>query len=181
MASENQDVKARAHALDVGRVQGIGRKSAALLHAAGIQSVGDLAGVEAAELAAKLAAVNEQEQLIQNMPSEETLAAWIEHARELPPYLVAIQVRKGMMHADNYHWQAGKGDDPTKRRADAIMFNRKEGYEVRLMVQKICSAFGFTTVEDVHRVEAVIAEELPGNVRSQANVYNWLVEYFKTH
>ena len=58
---------------------------------------------------------------------------------------------------------------------------RKEGYEVRLMIQKICNTFGFTTEEDVKRVETVIANELPGNVRSQENVYNWLVEYFETH
>ena len=60
------------------------------------------------------------------------------------------------------------------------MFNRKEGYEVRLMIQKICNTFGFETVEDVKRVESVIANDLPGNVRSQENVYNWLVEYFET-
>ena len=30
-------------------------------------------------------------------------------------------------------------------------------------------------------IHQVIAEELPGNVRSQENVYNWLVEYFETH
>ncbi len=49
------------------------------------------------------------------------------------------------------------------------------------MIQKICSTFGFETVESVKRVESVIANDLPGNVRSRENVYNWLVEYFDTH
>lgn len=170
-----------AYDLDLGRVRGVGRKSRELLQAAGITSVGELAEWDADELAGLLVTVNEEENIVQNMPSEETLSYWIEQARELPPYLRAIKVVKDMMNVDAYSWSATEGDDPTKRRADAIMFNRKEGYEVQLMVQKICDAFGFESVEDAKRVEDVIANELPGNVRSQKNVYAWLVEYFDTH
>ena len=170
-----------AYDLDLGRVRGVGRKSLALLNAAGIESVGELAEYEPDELAGLLITVNEEEHIVEHMPSVDTLTFWIDQARELPPYLVAIKVLKEMLDVDAYSWQAAGGDDPTKRRADAIMFNRKEGYEVRLMIQKICNTFGFTTEEDVKRVEQVIANELPGNVRSQENVYNWLVEYFETH
>jgi uncharacterized membrane protein/predicted flap endonuclease-1-like 5' DNA nuclease len=170
-----------AYNLDLGRVRGVGRKSLALLNAAGIESVGDLAEYDADELAGLLITVNEEEHIVTHMPSVDTLTFWVEQARELPPYLVAIKVLKEMLNVDEYSWHAAEGDDPKKRRADAIMFNRKEGYEVRLMVQKICNSFGFMTEEDVKRVESVIANELPGNVRSQENVYNWLVEYFETH
>ena len=175
------EVDAIAYDLDLGRVRGVGRKSVALLNAAGIESVGELAEYEPEELAGLLITVNEEEHIVEHMPSVDTLAYWIEQARELPPYLVAIKVLKEMLNVDDYSWHAIAGDDPTKRRADAIMFNRKEGYEVRLMIQKICNTFGFTTEEDVKRVESVIANEQPGNVRSQENVYNWLVEYFETH
>ena len=68
--------------------------------------------------------------------------------------------------------------EQVERMRKAIMFNRKEGYEVRLMIQKVCNTFGFATVEDVKKVESVIANELPGSVRSRENVYNWLVDYF---
>ncbi len=170
-----------AYDLDLGRVRGVGRQSRALLQAAGITSVGELAEWDADELAGLLVTVNEEEHIVKNMPSVDTISYWIEQSRELPPYLRAIKVVKDMMNVDAYSWSASEGDDPTKRRADAIMFNRKEGYEVQLMVQKICSAFGFETVEDVKRVEEVIATELPGNVRSQKNVYAWLVDYFDTH
>ena len=175
------EVDAIAYDLDLGRVRGVGRKSVALLNAAGIESVGELAEYEPEELAGLLITVNEEEHIVEHMPSVDTLAYWIEQARELPPYLVAIKVLKEMLNVDDYSWHATVGDDPTKRRADAIMFNRKEGYEVRLMIQKICNTFGFETEEDVKRVEDVIANELPGNVRSQENVYNWLVNYFETH
>jgi hypothetical protein len=153
----------------------------ALLNAAGIESVGELAEYDADELAGLLITVNEDEHIVEHMPSVDTLAFWIEQARELPPYLVAIKVLKGMLNEEAYSWHAIEGDDPKKRRADALLFNRKEGYEVRLMIQKICNTFGFMTEEDVERVESVIANELPGNVRSQENVYNWLVDYFETH
>ena len=175
------EVDAIAYQLDLGRVRGVGRKSVALLNAAGIESVGELAEYEPEELAGLLITANEEEHVVEHMPSVDTLTYWIEQARELPPYLVAIKVLKEMLNVDAYSWHAIAGDDPTKRRADAIMFNRKEGYEVRLMIQKICNTFGFETEEDVKRVESVIANELPGNVRSQENVYNWLVDYFETH
>ena len=178
---DRASVDAVAYELDLGRVRGVGRKSVALLNAAGIESVGELAEYDADELAGLLIAVNDEEHIVEHMPSVDTLSFWVEQARELPPYLVAIKVLKEMLNVDAYSWHAAKGDDPTKRRADAIMFNRKEGYEVRLMIQKICNTFGFTTEEDVKRVEAVIAKDLPGNVRSQENVYNWLVAYFETH
>ncbi len=175
------EVDSIAYDLDLGRVRGVGRKSIALLNAAGIESVGELAEYEPEELAGLLITANDEEHVVEHMPSVDTLAYWIEQCRELPPYLVAIKVLKEMLDEEAYSWRAIAGDDPKKRRADAVMFNRKEGYEVRLMIQKICNTFGFTTVDEVKRVEAVIANELPGNVRSQENVYNWLVEYFETH
>jgi hypothetical protein len=86
-----------------------------------------------------------------------------------------------MLNVDAYLWHAAEGDDPHKIQQDAVMFNRKEGYEVIPMIQKVADALGFETVEDVKRIEAAIANELPGNVRSRENVYNWLIEYFETH
>jgi len=92
-----------------------------------------------------------------------------------------LKVRKDMLNADVYSWHAAEPDDPHKIKQDAVMFNRKEGYEVIPMIQKVADALGFETVDDVKRIEAAIANELPGNVRSRENVYNWLVKYFETH
>jgi hypothetical protein len=49
------------------------------------------------------------------------------------------------------------------------------------MIQKICNTFGYMTVDDVKRVESIIANELPGSVRGQEKVYNWLVDYVDAH
>ncbi|MFL7838696.1 MAG: DUF4332 domain-containing protein [Candidatus Promineifilaceae bacterium] len=175
------DVEDIAYKLDLGRVRGIGRKSLLLLNAAGIESVGDLAQYDADELAGLLTTVNEEDHIVDHMPSVDTLSFWLEQANELPPYLVAIQVKKDMLNVDEYEWHAKKGDDPRKTRADALLFNRKEGYEVILMIQKICNTFGYMTVDDVKNVESIIANELPGSVRGQKKVYNWLVDYIDTH
>jgi predicted flap endonuclease-1-like 5' DNA nuclease len=169
--------------LNFARIRGIGPKYAALLRAAGVETVEDLGKYNAEDLAKKLADVNASQNLVKDLPSAEHLAFWIAQASELPPALahVAIKVHKDMLDVNAYSWHAAEHDDPHKIKFDAVMFNRKEGYEVIPMIQKVADTFGFETVDDVKRVEAVIANELPGNVRSRENVYNWLVEYFETH
>lgn len=94
---------------------------------------------------------------------------------------MAIEVKRSMLDTKKYQWTAGEGDNATDRQHDRVMFNRKQGYEVIRMIQKICKAKGYDTIEDVQRVAHVIATELPGNVRSQKNVTAWLMEYFDTH
>lgn len=94
---------------------------------------------------------------------------------------MTIKVHKDMLDKEKYSWAAIRPDDPHKVKADAIMFNRKEGYEVELMIQKICDQYGYESIDDVKRIEAIIANELPGNVRSQEHVHQWLVEYIDSH
>lgn len=90
---------------------------------------------------------------------------------------MAIQVRRGMIDAKKYKWEAGEGDSKTSVAHDRIMFNRRQGYEVTSMIQKVVNHFGYETEEDVKRVEDAIRSGLPGNVRSRKNVFNWLVTY----
>ncbi len=167
-----------AHSIDLTRIPGLGPKYLKLLNAAGIETAEELADYDADDLMGLLLTVNEEDHLVGHLPSAESVAYWVEQAREMPPYLRAIKVTKDMLDQDAYSWHASGGDDPRKIRADAILFNRKEGYEVRLMIQKVCNTFGFETVEDVKKVESVIANDLPGNIRGREKVYNWLVDYF---
>ena len=89
---------------------------------------------------------------------------------------MAIQVTKSML-IGTYSWQAVDVDHPEAIKFDAHLFNRHEGYEVIPMIQKVVDHFDFETEADVQRVEKVIMEELPGNVRGQKNVLAWLIEY----
>jgi len=90
---------------------------------------------------------------------------------------VAIQVKRAMIDKEKYKWEAGEGDSKTSVAHDRIMFNRRQGYEVIPMIQKVVNHFGYETEEDVKRVEMAIRTALPGNVRSRKNVFNWLVEH----
>jgi hypothetical protein len=164
-------------------ISGVGPKYSALLAAAGIETVADLAKCDAGDLTKTLTDVNAAQGVVKTLPSQEDVAAWIGQAdgTALARVRAAIKVHKDMLDVNAYSWHAAEHDDPHKIKFDAVMFNRKEGYEVIPMIQKVADTFGFETVDDVKRVEAVIANELPGNVRSRENVYNWLVEYFETH
>jgi len=82
-----------------------------------------------------------------------------------------------MIDASKYKWQAGEGDSKTSVAHDRIMFSRRQGYEVIPMIQKVVNHFGYETEEEVKRVENAIRTALPGNVRSQKNVLNWLITY----
>ncbi len=90
---------------------------------------------------------------------------------------MAIQVKRSMLDVKKYQWTAGDGDSKTSVAHDRIMFSRRQGYEVIRMVQKVANHFGYETEEDVKRIEEAIRTALPGNVRSQKNVFNWLTTY----
>jgi Domain of unknown function (DUF4332) len=164
-------------------INGVGPKYSALLAAAGIETVDDLAKCDVGNLAKSLADVNAAQGVVKTLPSQEDVAAWIGQAsgEELARVRVAIKVLRDMLDVSAYSWQASERDDPHKIKQDRLMFNRKEGYEVIPMIQRVANTFGFESVDNVKRIEAVIAKELPGNVRSRKNVYNWLVAYFETH
>lgn len=68
---------------DLDRVNGIGSEYADLLEAAGVDSVPELANRNAANLAAKLAEVNDGKNLVRQVPSESQVARWIEDAKTL--------------------------------------------------------------------------------------------------
>ncbi len=87
---------------------------------------------------------------------------------------MAIKVTRTMLQGA-YAWEAVGGDDPSARKIDATLFNRREGYEVVPMIQKVADHFDYGSEDDVRRVEEVIHDELPGNVRGRKNVYEWLV------
>ena len=90
---------------------------------------------------------------------------------------MAIKVTKSMLKR-KYSWKAVDGDDPTKTDVDSRLLNRKEGYEVILMIQKVVDHFNYEEESDVHKIEDAIATSLPGNVRGQKKVFAWLVMHF---
>ncbi|MAT84609.1 MAG: ferredoxin [Gammaproteobacteria bacterium] len=70
---------------DLFRIKGVGGEYAELLEAAGVDSVPELAQRKPANLAAKLAEVNQARKLVRQVPSEKQVEAWVREAASLPP------------------------------------------------------------------------------------------------
>ena len=66
------------------RINGVGPQFAELLEASGVDTVKELKHRVAANLAAKLAEVNEEKKLVRRVPVESEVQAMIDQAKELP-------------------------------------------------------------------------------------------------
>lgn len=80
--SEKLILKFVNHA-DLIRINGIGPQFSELLEAAGVDSVPELATRNAANLAAKIAEVNEAKNLTNRVPTEDEVAKWVAEAKTL--------------------------------------------------------------------------------------------------
>jgi len=69
---------------DLFRLKGVGEEYSDLLEAAGVDTVPELAQRNPANLAAKMAEVNEAKNLVRRVPTEEQVAAWVAEAEKLP-------------------------------------------------------------------------------------------------
>jgi uncharacterized membrane protein/predicted flap endonuclease-1-like 5' DNA nuclease len=73
-----------ANEMDLARVRGVGPKYAALLKAAGVDTVPELAQRNPANLTLKLSEVNAAEAIADKVPTEDQVALWVAQAKEMP-------------------------------------------------------------------------------------------------
>jgi predicted flap endonuclease-1-like 5' DNA nuclease len=69
---------------DLFRVKGIGGEYAELLEAAGVDTVVELSGRNAANLFAKIQEVNTEKKLVRKLPTQKQVEGWVAQAKELP-------------------------------------------------------------------------------------------------
>ena len=72
------------HYADLFRIKGLMAQTAALLEAAGINTVAELGQRNAATLQVKLQQINDAKKIMRAVPTEQHLAEWIEEAKTLP-------------------------------------------------------------------------------------------------
>lgn len=70
--------------VDLFRVKGVGSEYAELLERAGVDTVPELAGRNAANLHAKMTEINDDKVLVRRLPSQGAVAGWVAAATELP-------------------------------------------------------------------------------------------------
>lgn len=73
-----------ANMADLFRIKGVGQEFAELLEAAGVDTVPALAQRNAANLTAKMEAVNEEKKLTRRTPKAEEVEKWVAEAKDLP-------------------------------------------------------------------------------------------------
>ena len=73
-----------ANVADRMRIKGVSREYAELLQAAGVDTVRELQHRNPTKLVKAMADANERRKLVRLLPSEKTVARWIEHAKKLP-------------------------------------------------------------------------------------------------
>jgi len=69
---------------DLARIKGVGEEYADLLEHAGVDTVKELAQRRPDNLYKKMADVNAAKKLVRAMPTEKTVAKWVEQAKALP-------------------------------------------------------------------------------------------------
>lgn len=73
-----------ANMSDLMRIKGVAEEYSELLEAAGVDTVKELKHRVPANLAAKMAEVNEAKKLVRQVPSEKMVEKWVEEAKTLP-------------------------------------------------------------------------------------------------
>ncbi len=81
--SQEQILKWVNHA-DFFRIKGVAGQYSDLLESTGVDTVPELASRKAENLRQKMVEVNQQKQLVRNLPSLKQVEAWITQAKQLP-------------------------------------------------------------------------------------------------
>jgi hypothetical protein len=84
-------------------------------------------------------------------------------------------MKKSDLQYDDYSWTALDSDNPKiTGKPDSTMFSRHEGYEVLSLINRLAKKHGLEKIESGQKLETMIHNYLPSDVRSQANVQVWL-------
>ncbi|WP_339649769.1 hypothetical protein [Halopseudomonas pelagia] len=81
-----------------------------------------------------------------------------------------------------YSWTAIAPDDPqVTGTPDSVLLNRNEGYEVLAFINRFAETREFKYKASGTKVERLIKEHLPGDIRSHKNVSKWLADNWKKY
>lgn len=84
-------------------------------------------------------------------------------------------ISKSDLFYTDYSWTAVAGDDPkVTGKPDSTFLNRNEGYEVLYFINKFMEMYDLKNKSTATKIEKMIRNELPGDIRSQENVKKWV-------
>jgi hypothetical protein len=81
-----------------------------------------------------------------------------------------------------YSWTAIPPDDARVTGVpDSTLLNRGEGYEVLAFLNRLATVSKWTDKASALKAERLIHTNLPGDVRSHAHVWKWLVDNWSNY
>lgn len=93
-----------------------------------------------------------------------------------------MSFKKTNLQYNHYSWTALPGDNPKISGVpDSTLFNRNEGYEVLYLINKIMDSQSWVNVATGQKIEKMIRTGLPGDVRGQKNVVEWIIKNWKQY
>ena len=79
-----------------------------------------------------------------------------------------------------YTWTTSPGDSKLKGEPDSSLLNRQEGYEVLYMINRLMDAWSLKNVASGQKIEKMI-HAVPGHLRSQTHVKEWINDHWDQH
>ena len=75
-----------------------------------------------------------------------------------------------------YKWETREDDPKLRNEPDSSLFNRQQGWEVLYLINKFGESYYMQGKAIGQKLEKMIRNHLPGEVRSQERVKQWLYD-----
>jgi hypothetical protein len=91
-------------------------------------------------------------------------------------------ISKSDLFYKDYSWTAVSGDNPkVTGKPDSTQFSRHEGYEVLYLINKLAEMWDFKQKASATKMEKMIRNHLPLDIRSQVNVKQWIQDNWNNY
>ena len=88
-------------------------------------------------------------------------------------------IEKADLYYEDYSWTAYRNDDPkVTGNPDSTLLNRKEGYEILYFINKLAEIHGLNQKSSAEKIEKMIREKVPTNLRSKENIKAWIEKHW---
>ncbi|MBO9204342.1 MULTISPECIES: hypothetical protein [Niastella] len=81
---------------------------------------------------------------------------------------------KEHLHNVYYNWTIGLNHSVQNNEPDRRIFDRFNGNQVLFIINYFGQSLGKLTVNDGRKIEKLISTQLPGEIKSELSVFNWL-------
>jgi hypothetical protein len=81
----------------------------------------------------------------------------------------------------DYQWQTQDDDPKLRGEPDSSLFNRHQGWEVLYLINKFGSRHKLEMKSVGNKIERMIHDHLPADVRSQEKVSRWLQDHWSQY